>query len=113
MKTFSEKLTTFIMSQGMTKKEFGEHIKSDRQAVLNYTNGRTPSIKFIYQILDKYPDFDLNYYLKDWIDSPQKLVKVDNFNSIHESSSNYDGNKEDILKEIKALNEKVLLLLEK
>lgn len=116
MKTFNEKLAEYIKQKGLTKKEFSELIGQDSQSILYFTSiskPRTPTHIFLMRWVKYDPDIDLNYFLKDHIDSPQKLIKVNSDSFVNEKGEVYGKNENELLNVIKSQNDRILAILEK
>ncbi len=116
MKNFNEKLAEYISQNFNSKKEFSEKLKVDRQSVIYFsslTNPRNPTFDFLLKFIEHDPSIDLNYFLKNFVESPAKFTKVNNVSELNEKGENYNENNISLLEEIKAQNEKILKLLEK
>lgn len=62
---FSMKLEKLREETGMDKGSFAKYLGYTPQTIYNYSGGRMPSMEFIFKLIDKFPDLDLNWLLKD------------------------------------------------
>ena len=62
---FPKKMKEFISSTGMTIEDFAKDIDVTPSTIYNANKNRKPSAYLIGKLIDKYPDIDLNWLLKD------------------------------------------------
>ena len=116
MKTFNVKLAEYIKQRKKKKKEFSELIGHDIQSIIYFTsltNPRTPTHIFLMKWLKYDADIDLNYFLKDHIETPQKLIKINPDSFVNEKGEVYEKENAELLHVIKSQNDKILAILQK
>lgn len=65
MRTFPKKLKKIIEESGLQHNEFAKRTKVSRGSLYNFLNGRTPTLKYILNLVEYDPEIDLNWLLKD------------------------------------------------
>lgn len=65
MRTFPKKLKRIMEESGLTHDEFAKRTKVSRASLYNFLSGRTPTLKFIINLVEYDPEIDLNWLIKD------------------------------------------------
>lgn len=93
---YHERLRDFFKDQGIKQKQVAEMLGYGSAAISKYFNGQYEiNAEFIIKLIDKYPDFDLNY-----------LFKGGNVDMVQEPSEKYGKKQEDLLSELEELVKK-------
>tara|TARA_R110000850_G_scaffold218852_1_gene344380 strand:+ start:8255 stop:8557 length:303 start_codon:yes stop_codon:yes gene_type:complete len=67
------KIKKHLKGKGITIKKFAEDIDENRSMVTNYLNDKTkPSVKFLYKVIDYFPELDLNYLFREPVEFQEK-----------------------------------------
>ncbi len=60
------KIKEALREKGITQKKFADHCELPTSLLSEYLNDKvTPSVKFLYMVIDFFPDMDLNYLFRD------------------------------------------------
>lgn len=106
--TFSEKIKRYIDAKGLKNRELAKKIGKSETRVSSWVNAERPSIEFLLCMVKAFPDFDLNYMLKENVGYPL-LDEIEK--KAEEERTGYGKSAVDIIKDIeknlKLLKEKV------
>ncbi len=94
-----KKIKTFLKEQGISITDFAEHIGENRSLVTSYLNDKlTPSVKFLYKVIDYFPELDLNYLFRDvsTLGEEKPLYKKSSQKLIKEIEERLDGLKKNL-----------------
>lgn len=105
--TFAEKIKKFMEEKGLNNRELARKINKAESRVSIWSSAEKPSLEFVMSIVRVYPDFDLNYMLKDQAVSYPELDNIEK--EAAEDKQLYGPSATDIIEEI----ESKLILLKK
>lgn len=97
--TFAEKIKKFMDLKGLNNRELSRKINKAESRVSTWSKADKPSLEFVMSIVKAYPDFDLNYYLKDQVAYPE-LEEVEL--EAAEERGSYGQSATDIIEEIES-----------
>lgn len=107
--TFAEKIKKFMDSKGLDNRTLSKKINKAESRVSTWKKAEKPSLEFVMSIVKVYPDFDLNYYLKDQAEANYPELEGIESEAAEERGS-YGQTATDIIEEIES---KLILLKEK
>lgn len=99
--TFAEKIKKFMEVKGLNNRELARKINKSESRVSTWSKADKPSLEFIMSIVKVYPDFDLNYFLKDQVQVTYPELEDVAVEAAEERGS-YGQSASDIIEEIES-----------
>lgn len=94
---YTEKIKRFMEIKGLNNRDLSKKIQKPEALVSRWINSDKPSLEFLTKMLHTFPDFDLNYVLREkssYSNEEQDYIVSDNS---EEYASKKDESIEDII----------------
>ena len=105
---YSEKIKRFMEVKNLNNRDLSNKLGKSEGLVSRWVNADKPSLEFLMSMTKVYPDFDLNYILKEKISYDQYDT---DYKLVNDSSNEYELSTEELIEDIQVklniLKEKV------
>lgn len=94
---YTEKIKAFIKVKGLNNRDLSNKLGKAEALVSRWVNADKPSLEFLITMAKKFPDFDLNYILREKVSYP---ILDDIEMQVSEKPEKYKSSAVDIIEEI-------------
>lgn len=96
---YSQKIKEFMEVKGLSNRDLARKLEKDETRVSRWANADKPSLEFLMSIAKAFPDFDLNYIMREKVVYPE----LDNIEyEAAEERDSYGQSATDIIEEIES-----------